>query len=316
MKKILLFLAPIVLFINCTSYNFGTKKFYPFYDGKYSIEKAPPGTLKISQNKFVDINEIPNIGYKEFKSWVKRIYGDDSPLYNLIKLDTTAWINDEEFGNSAQEYLNHPKYNDYPVVGINLEQAKIYTKWRTDRVAEMILVSEGKIQFDAFPSLENHFTVEKYLNNEYYKTIIYEDIFVPVYDIPNADEWESFAIGDSDFRFGTNENNKSNKKILKKTGFLYCTKEYALSRMKKQDRTPTAARSVLSRNIYGLTGIVGNVSEIVDEEGISKGGSWKDSISEIDLRKANEFHSPNSWTGFRNVSEWKKLKINKPESMR
>ena len=49
--------------------------------------------------------------------------------------DTTCWIND--FQNAENEsymrlYFSHPNFNEYPVVGVNWEQANAFCNWRTD----------------------------------------------------------------------------------------------------------------------------------------------------------------------------------------
>lgn len=49
--------------------------------------------------------------------------------------DTTCWVND--FQNAYNEpymklYFSHPSYNEYPVVGVNWEQANAFCAWRTN----------------------------------------------------------------------------------------------------------------------------------------------------------------------------------------
>ena len=46
-------------------------------------------------------------------------------------------------------YLRHPAYANYPVVGVNWIQAVEFSKWRTDRVNENILEREGFLKRDA-----------------------------------------------------------------------------------------------------------------------------------------------------------------------
>ena len=42
-------------------------------------------------------------------------------------------------------YLRHPGYAEYPVVGVNWIQAVQFCQWRTDRVNESVLEREGYI---------------------------------------------------------------------------------------------------------------------------------------------------------------------------
>ena len=45
----------------------------------------------------------------------------------------------------VNNYLRHPSYREYPVVGVSWEQANDYCIWRTDRVNERILIDAGLI---------------------------------------------------------------------------------------------------------------------------------------------------------------------------
>ena len=47
--------------------------------------------------------------------------------------------------------------------------------------------------------------------------------------------------------------------------------------------------------------MLGNVSEMVIEEGISKGGSWRNRIEGCRVGKDLEYNKPTAWLGFRCV---------------
>lgn len=307
MKRIILLII-ILSNLNCESNKIGGK----FYNGEYSIKKYPLGTVQIDHNLFVDQHEILNIDYNEFMYWTERVYGNNSKFYKEIIPDTTVW-NDQEFiPDLDKNYLRHPLYSQYPVVGINLNQANIYTNWRNDRIAELMLYSLNIISLDTFPKPENHFTIERYLNNEFHLTLKYEDVLLPIYKIPSIAEWEFLAKGNSNFVYGTDSLSRWNKKIIKKEGSLFCTKEYIESEKNKSEnefRNLTSFKYKFSENNYSLHGTIGNVAELVSEKGISKGGSWKHSINEIRIENDNIFEKSNCWTGFRNICEWKNLKI-------
>ncbi len=46
----------------------------------------------------------------------------------------------------VNNYLRHPSFQDYPVVGVTWQQATNYAKWRTERVNEGLLEREGYIE--------------------------------------------------------------------------------------------------------------------------------------------------------------------------
>ena len=45
----------------------------------------------------------------------------------------------------TNNYLRHPAFADYPVVGVSWKQAVEFSNWRTDRVNEQILEEKGFI---------------------------------------------------------------------------------------------------------------------------------------------------------------------------
>lgn len=51
--------------------------------------------------------------------------------------DTLVWREELAYNEPyISNYLRHPAYGNYPVVGVSWKQADAYAKWRTDRVNE------------------------------------------------------------------------------------------------------------------------------------------------------------------------------------
>jgi gliding motility-associated lipoprotein GldJ len=81
--------------------------------------------------------------------------------------DTLVWRNrlgyNEEMSNN---YLRHPAYQNYPVVGVTWIQSVEYANWRTERVNELILNQQGYTSRDAIANQEAGatFNTETYLN--------------------------------------------------------------------------------------------------------------------------------------------------------
>ena len=69
--------------------------------------------------------------------------------------DTTCWVNDFPNANNEtylQLYFSHPKYDNYPVVGISWEQANAFCAWRTDYLLRGLGAQAKWIQRYRLPS--------------------------------------------------------------------------------------------------------------------------------------------------------------------
>jgi gliding motility-associated lipoprotein GldJ len=100
------------------------------------------------QSFYMDETEVTNLMYLEYLDWTKRVFPPDNDNYRLIYNgalpDTLVWRNRLGFNETmTNNYLRHPAYADYPVVGVSWIQAVEFSKWRTDRVNELILEREG-----------------------------------------------------------------------------------------------------------------------------------------------------------------------------
>ncbi len=124
---------------------------------------------------YMDEAEVTNIEYLLYLQYLEKVFppSDDTyrKIYQAALPDTLVWRNTLGFNELLTEnYLRHPAYAEYPVVGVSWIQATEYCKWRTDRVNEKILIDKGVLHtlFD-MDSLEvegaHRFDTETYLTN-------------------------------------------------------------------------------------------------------------------------------------------------------
>jgi sulfatase modifying factor 1 len=60
--------------------------------------------------------------------------------------DTLVWRKPLSYNEPyVENYLRHPAFQDYPVVGVSWDQAQDYCIWRTDRTNENILRENGQL---------------------------------------------------------------------------------------------------------------------------------------------------------------------------
>ncbi|CAN1547755.1 GldJ, gliding motility-associated lipoprotein GldJ [Flavobacteriaceae bacterium] len=120
---------------------------------------------------YMDETEVTNLMYLEYLEWLKKVYPPTEENYKNIyegaSPDTLVWRNRLGYNETmTNNYLRHPAYANYPVVGVNWVQAVEFSKWRTDRVNEAVLEKNGYLKKNAKSldvSAESNFSTETYL---------------------------------------------------------------------------------------------------------------------------------------------------------
>lgn len=100
------------------------------------------------QSFYLDETEVTNLMYLEYLEWTKSVYSPNDERYKYIYSgalpDTLVWRNRLGFNEvMTNNYLRHPAYRNYPVVGVSWIQAVEFSTWRTDRVTEDLLITDG-----------------------------------------------------------------------------------------------------------------------------------------------------------------------------
>ncbi|RZK81274.1 MAG: gliding motility lipoprotein GldJ, partial [Pedobacter sp.] len=93
---------------------------------------------------YMDETEVSNTNWLEYLNWIRTNYPADYEYYYDELPDTLVWRRPLSYNEPyVDNYLRHPAYQDYPVVGVSWEQADRYCAWRTDRVNELLLRDQG-----------------------------------------------------------------------------------------------------------------------------------------------------------------------------
>ena len=244
----------------------------------------PKGQTYVPMNKFVNDGEVTNKEYRQFLNDLK--LKNDFEKLKIAKIDSIGWkyaiVDCSKFITDYQT----SKYDNYPVVNITYEGAKLYCEWLTER-------------YNNNPKRE-------------YKKLLFR--------LPTEMEWEEFAKGgkiDYIYPDGYSLSILNNKKFRYTCNFAAISQGYVKYNIKdeliiEKDSTTYFAMDDFVQikpiksyfpNEYGLFDFAGNVAEMVAEKGITKGGGWESSGYYMRIKSSERYTESSCNIGFRVMAD-------------
>lgn len=261
----------------------------------YQTTKMPamPGVLLFSPTGLtIDEAEIPNIEWRQFE------------VASVAAGIQKSKVVPESTALPVSDYYTNPFYSYYPVVGISYEQAQKFCAWRTKRVNEQLAQSKPSLGVEC------------------------------EYRLPTEAEWEEAAAVKSGLPYGSaclqlpvQVAEKSAAYLKKRAGSQvsvtqlkadianYNKQQVVRSWINCAQSTPyflqLAAPGYVYQgpaNYFGLFQMLGNAAEMVQERGITKGGSYRDELEACRIKARGHFDGPSPTVGFRAVCMVRRLK--------
>ncbi len=274
----------------------------PLTENNYH-RSTPPNGAEVAENFYCDKTEMTNMGWREYIYWTKQVFGPDSKEYLATVSDSAVW---EKFllcyNLESKSYAEHPFYDDYPAVGISQAQAMAYSKWRSDRVFEVILIRLKRIIPLDSVTADTYFTIERYFKGEYPGSIPGNHrpvLYYPEFRLPTLEERQRIL------RY-SDAADKAHFEKCHSRKCRDCKEDFPVFRSDMLPCTDFVYSSCSDGCAAVFFHLRGNVNEWLSAPNVAAGGGWKDSRAAILRQDTFHLQGPNAWTGFRNVCEWKR----------
>lgn len=254
-------------------------------------KKVPSFTLKkfekrmglVKPGLYASKYETTNFEYNEFLKFLEN--KNDEKKVETARIFNENWLMKNTHMEPLKEnYHVHPAYFEYPVVNVSHEGAQLFCDWLTE-------------QYNQYP------------NREFKKV---------KFRLPSEEEWEVAAMGGREMAIypwggyylrnakgqilaNYRRVDESNLKVNKETGEVEI-----LDRKINQSTNFAAPAASFLPNDFGLHHLSGNVAEMLNVPGRTKGGSWFSSGYYIRIDAEDEYvgwTKPSPMIGFRYFME-------------
>ncbi len=226
-----------------------------------------PTVVKINDTLYAGISEVTLYLWKQFLLESQKGTSMNKADRKYIEKDSLYWKSvSKRFGDISSDYFLIPAYNMCPVVGISYEEAVAFCDWITLKVRS------------------------KFKNGYQY-----------TYRLPSESEWEYIASCD----IKADKNKKNFMSIYNTSDKIISESDLSREFYRKSYCCNNDIRLLSiydsQKNDCGLIHVKGNVSEMVQEKNISKGGSYKQTLFECNLSNKQNYSKSELWLGFRYI---------------
>lgn len=248
-------------------------------------QTAPQGMVLVETDSlnpyYISVIEEPNINWQVYLKWVQSVFLSYPEVYkNAQPKDTMTGIWLQYNDPMINQYFEHPSFQYYPITGVTWFQVQSYLEWKTDRLNEAILISNGITEFNEKKNIdETNFNTEAYIVNQYAPNYIdrgklptvhgtkrfkrdisaSDGVFFPHYRLPTEDEWLAANIYCS-----KSENEKDIIFTLKKESFLEPWIEYFILDFDDNKYKRNKEEVIFSNNFtYGISEWLLNIEDFV-----------------------------------------------------
>jgi sulfatase modifying factor 1 len=243
--------------------------------GTYNVRRVTVASF------YIDATEVWNQHYREFVGWMQK--HEPNIALAMILPDTTVWkryIEGEVGSKLSKDYFRNTAFDYHPVVGVNWEQAQMFSRWRTDRVNQAILEKKN-LWTEVLKKKNPAFYSDLYLAGEYGAVENSSfNILLPNYRLASEGEWEMAGWGFP---------NSMTQSADKKTDYYKNYYQPALKNKKHFDKSIKKFRKTVEKHAKKNP-----VPSYYDKEKLSLPGT----IFEGDLNRVGLYNMND------NVSEW------------
>jgi formylglycine-generating enzyme len=236
-----------------------------------SAKHIDKNLAKVADSLYAFKYETSNGEYNFFLGEIKKT---NQSLYNKCLVDSTNWA--LRYGEPMNIYYHrHPAYANYPVVNVSHEAANEYCKWMTEFYNSDPKREFKKVEF-TLPTVAEWILAAQGGRSQ---------AMFP---------WANYYLRDKNGRYMCNMRHLDEINV-------YRDKDGRVVVADSLDDRPFYTSTVHSfyPNDYGIYNMSGNVAEMTNQHGLTKGGSWNSFGGEVHIRASKIYNQASPEMGFR-----------------